>query len=53
MAETYTSSGYMPPDAGSIPGEVLAVLPTGAYLQLELAYKITCHAYSQQVFDET
>jgi hypothetical protein len=49
MAETYTSDCYMPPDSGSLPGEVLAVLPTDAYLQLELAYKITCHAYSLQV----
>jgi hypothetical protein len=49
MAETCSSSSYMPPDVASIPGEVLAVLPTDAYLQLELAYKISCHAYSQQV----
>lgn len=27
----------------------MAVLPTDAHLQLELAYKITCHAYGQQV----
>ncbi|WIA08253.1 hypothetical protein OEZ85_007697 [Tetradesmus obliquus] len=49
MADTYTSDCYVSPESGSLPGEVLAVLPTDAYLQLELAYKITCHAYGQQV----
>lgn len=49
MADAYKSDDFMPLDTGNIPDEVLAVLPTEAYLQLELAHKITCHAYSQQV----
>lgn len=49
MADTYPSDCYVSPESGILPGEVLAVLPTDAHLQLELAYKITCHAYGQQV----
>eukprot|EP00775_Hariotina_reticulata_P011708 gene11708-11853_t len=33
----------------SLPAEILAALPTDGFLQLELAHKICCHAYTQQV----
>lgn len=47
--ETYphTLDSFLPEP--SLPPEVLAVLPSESFLQLELAYKITCHAYAQQV----
>lgn len=40
--DTYLQDSGLPP-------EVLSVLPHDSFLQLELAYKITCHAYTQQV----
>ncbi len=33
----------------SLPAEVLSVLPSDPYLQLELAHKIACWTYQRQV----
>jgi hypothetical protein len=52
MAEAVSSQSYNPYQSGrwSLPAEILAALPTDAFLQLELAHKICCHAYTQQVW---
>jgi len=52
MAEAVSSQPFNPYQSGrwSLPAEILAALPTDAFLQLELAHKICCHAYTQQVW---